>query len=50
MNNDLGVKIKIFGLKDEFVRHASIERQFEFNGLDEKSVSDEILKILSKRN
>ena len=50
MNNDLGVKIKTFGLKDEFVRHASIERQFEFNGLDEKSVSDEILKILSKRN
>ena len=50
MNNDLGVKIKTFGLKDEFVRHASIERQFEFNGLDEKSVSDEILRILSKRN
>ncbi|MBS1455787.1 MAG: 1-deoxy-D-xylulose-5-phosphate synthase [Clostridia bacterium] len=49
-DSDLDVKVKTFGLKDEFVRHASIERQFEFNGLDEKSVSDEILKILSKRN
>ena len=49
-DTDLDVKVKTFGLKDEFVRHASIERQFEFNGLDEKSVSGEILKILSKRN
>ncbi len=39
--SDLGIlaKVKVFGVKDEFVSHASIESQLEINGLTPQNIS-----------
>ncbi len=46
--NNKNATVIPFGLKDEFIKHASVEAQLKDSGLDAASVSDEIKKYLKR--
>ena len=37
-DNDILANVKVFGVKDDFVKHASVERQLEINGLSHENI------------
>lgn len=41
------IKIKTFGYPDEFIRHGNIDEIEKIYGLDERSICDEILKMIN---
>lgn len=43
-DNDIIVNLKIFGIKDKFVSHASVEKQLEINGLTVENIINYINK------
>ena len=43
-DNNINANVKVFGIKDEFIPHASVEKQLEFNGLTVENILNYIHK------